>query len=382
MEENRNNRAVERRIKDALKNDRARIQVGRISHFGLLEMSRQRLRPGFTEGTFRTCPHCEGRGIVRSISSCGLGVLRSIDDYLQNKRAENITVKCAREVVYYLLNEKRDSLLALEQNYNVTIFVVPGGEDMRGTQSVIERATDREHTPRRVVAVAPVQIDSALGESDQTTDVEDLTEDFQDEASETVVADSTDDGERKHNGRRRRRRGRRGGQGRGDERRNEAVRSDDTSPTSEVSSVGEESGVAELEAERQDVSDQTGDGEEGQQPATDENSGGQDEERRGRREGRGRGRGRGRGKFGRGRDRRDGDDAGPQRERAPRDHSADSEVTAAGAPIVEKVTTVPNVTIPEIAPSPEPRKWQPPAATVGTVPAARKAGWWSKRKSE
>ena len=73
MEENRNNRDVERRMKEALKNDRARIQVGRISHFGLLEMSRQRLRPGLIEGTFRTCPHCEGRGMVRSVSSCGLG---------------------------------------------------------------------------------------------------------------------------------------------------------------------------------------------------------------------------------------------------------------------------------------------------------------------
>ena len=72
MEEKRNNRNVERRLKEALKNDRARIQVGRISHFGLLEMSRQRLRPGLLEGSSRTCPHCEGRGIVRSISSCGL----------------------------------------------------------------------------------------------------------------------------------------------------------------------------------------------------------------------------------------------------------------------------------------------------------------------
>src|SRR6185503_18416146 len=76
MEEKRNNRAVERRLKEALKNDRARIQVGRISHFGLLEMSRQRLRPSLLEGSTLMCPHCEGRGIVRSVSSCALSVLR------------------------------------------------------------------------------------------------------------------------------------------------------------------------------------------------------------------------------------------------------------------------------------------------------------------
>ena len=85
MEEKRNNRNVERRIKDALKNDRARIQVGRISHFGLLEMSRQRLRQGMLEGSTKVCPHCEGRGIIRSVSSCALSVLRQIEDQLTGR---------------------------------------------------------------------------------------------------------------------------------------------------------------------------------------------------------------------------------------------------------------------------------------------------------
>ena len=161
MEENRNNRAVERRMKDALKNDRARIQVGRISHFGLLEMSRQRLRPGLLEGTFRPCPHCEGRGITRSVPSCGLGVLRNIEEFLQKGRAENLTVKCAREVAFYLLNEKRDSLLIIEQAYGISIFVQPS-DDVKGPQAVIERAQDRENIKRRIPSATPVQMDSAF----------------------------------------------------------------------------------------------------------------------------------------------------------------------------------------------------------------------------
>src|SRR5690606_7598273 len=82
MEEKRNNRAVERRLKEKLKDDRARIQVGRISHFGLLEMSRQRMRSGMVEGSTLPCPHCQGRGIVRSVESSSLHILRSIEEYI------------------------------------------------------------------------------------------------------------------------------------------------------------------------------------------------------------------------------------------------------------------------------------------------------------
>src|SRR5207302_6332501 len=93
MEESRNNRAVERRIKDALKNDRARIQVGRISHFGLLEMSRQRIRTGVLEGSTVPCPHCAGAGVVRSTSSVALHVLRVIEDALIRNAQFNINVR-------------------------------------------------------------------------------------------------------------------------------------------------------------------------------------------------------------------------------------------------------------------------------------------------
>ena len=192
--------------------------MGRISHFGLLEMSRQRLRPGIMEGTFRPCPHCEGKGIVRSVPSCGLGVLRMIEDYLL-KRAENLTVRCAREVAFYLLNEKRDSVLALEQAHGITIFVVPGGDELKGTQAVIEKAHDRDIAPRRLPAAAPVRMDSAYEEEPVSEETE-----AADEAEEAEEAEALQDGDeasesseerngedRPREGRRRRRRGRRGG---------------------------------------------------------------------------------------------------------------------------------------------------------------------------
>ena len=168
MEEKRNNRNVERRLKDALKNDRARIQVGHISHFGLLEMSRQRLRPGLLEGSSRTCPHCEGRGIVRSISSCGLSVLRAIEEHLIARKPENLTVKCTREIAFYILNEKRDNLLTIETTYGISVFIVPSDE-LKGSQALIERAPERNTPPRKVIA-APVRIDSAFEDEDEETE--------------------------------------------------------------------------------------------------------------------------------------------------------------------------------------------------------------------
>ena len=123
MEERRNNRAVERKLKEALKHDRARIQVGRISHFGLLEMSRQRLRQSMLEGTTRPCTHCDGTGLIRSLSSCALSVLRSIEEYLVKRRAENLDVRCKSDVACYILNDKRDHLLGIEKTFAVSVFI-------------------------------------------------------------------------------------------------------------------------------------------------------------------------------------------------------------------------------------------------------------------
>ncbi len=123
MEEGRNNRAVERRIKDALKNDRARIQVGRISHFGLLEMSRQRIRAGVIEGSTVPCPHCAGSGAVRSTASIALHVLRVLEEALVRSSAHDITLRTRAIVALYILNQKRTHLHDLEQRFGVHITV-------------------------------------------------------------------------------------------------------------------------------------------------------------------------------------------------------------------------------------------------------------------
>ena len=115
MEEKRNNRAVERKMKECLKNDRARIQIGRISHFGLLEMSRQRIRQGVLESTMEVCPHCQGTGYVRSPSSVALYVLRAIEDYLIRGSKYNLIVKTKTAVALYVLNHKRGYMSELEQ---------------------------------------------------------------------------------------------------------------------------------------------------------------------------------------------------------------------------------------------------------------------------
>lgn len=123
MEENRNNRAVERRLKEALKSDRARIQVGHISHFGLLEMSRQRMRTGVLEGSSIVCPFCQGGGSVRSTASIALHVLRLIEDALIRNSSYNLTVKSRSDVAMYMLNQKRAHLSDLEQRFGVALAI-------------------------------------------------------------------------------------------------------------------------------------------------------------------------------------------------------------------------------------------------------------------
>ncbi len=129
MEYNSNTRKVERAMKDALKNDRARIQVGRISGFGLMEMSRQRLRTGVLEATTRECPHCDGTGLVRTASSAGLSALRLIEDEAAKGKGTTISLSASTEAAVYLLNSKRADLAEIEDRYNVTVEVVPEGED-------------------------------------------------------------------------------------------------------------------------------------------------------------------------------------------------------------------------------------------------------------
>ncbi|MEO0418084.1 MAG: ribonuclease E/G [Pseudomonadota bacterium] len=129
MEYNSNTRKVEKAMKEALKNDRARIQVGRISSFGLMEMSRQRLRTGVLEATTRPCPHCDGTGLVRTASSAGLSALRLIEDEAAKGKGTVIRLAASTEAAVYLLNEKRGDLVEIEQRYGVSVEVIPEGED-------------------------------------------------------------------------------------------------------------------------------------------------------------------------------------------------------------------------------------------------------------
>jgi ribonuclease E len=141
MDERRNSRLVERRLKESLRHDRARIQVGRISHFGLLEMSRQRLRPGMLEGSTKPCPMCTGTGIVRSVESVALDILRSIEDRLITDGVVPLVATTAVEVALYILNQKRAHLKDIEARYRIPITVT-ADEDMHISQFVIERGSE------------------------------------------------------------------------------------------------------------------------------------------------------------------------------------------------------------------------------------------------
>ena len=143
MDERRNNRLVERRLKESLRHDRARIQVGRISHFGLLEMSRQRLRTGMLEGSTKPCPMCQGTGMVRSVELVALDILRSIEDRLITDGVVPLVATTAVDVALYILNQKRAHLNDIQQRYRIPITIT-ADEDMHVSQFVIERAAEGE----------------------------------------------------------------------------------------------------------------------------------------------------------------------------------------------------------------------------------------------
>jgi len=121
MDERKNNAAVEKRMKDRLKTDRARIQVGRISGFGLMEMSRQRLRPGMLEATTQPCPHCHGTGLLRSDDNVALGILRQIEEEGVRGRTREVLVKAPVGIVNYLMNRKREHIAQIEARYGLSV---------------------------------------------------------------------------------------------------------------------------------------------------------------------------------------------------------------------------------------------------------------------
>ena len=179
MEYNNNVRKVEKAMKDALKNDRARIQVGRISSFGLMEMSRQRLRTGVLEATTRSCPHCDGVGLVRTASSAGLSALRSIEDEAAKGKGSVISLFASTEAAVYLLNAKRADLGEIEDRYGVRVEVLPEGENEGAKMRVASSGPRPEFTPKFEAIVIEEDDDDVI-EDEEEFEAEDRSEDSED----------------------------------------------------------------------------------------------------------------------------------------------------------------------------------------------------------
>jgi ribonuclease E len=227
MDEKRNNRAVERRLKECLRHDRARIQVGHISHFGLLEMSRQRIRSSVLESSTEKCPHCGGTGHVRSVSSVALQLLRSLDEMLLKGATHNLTVRTRSETALYLLNHKRTHLHTLEDRFRIAI-IVNADATIAGQLSFVIEKGEQVHTPEQAKALAMQPSNLAPIEEEEDEEIYEDDAEFEAEAeaeieeeteAEDVAASEPDEAapegeqgpDRK---RRRRRRGRRPSEGR------------------------------------------------------------------------------------------------------------------------------------------------------------------------
>jgi ribonuclease E len=224
MEEGRNQRAVERRLKEAMKSDRARLQVGRISPFGLLELSRQRLRPSLLEASTEICPLCRGAGHVRSTESTAVHVLRAIEEEGIRHRSERITVAVPTEVAVYILNQKRAVLTGIEARYGFAVDIA-ADDTLIPPDFRLERVkarTEGHPTPAALIPPpAPFIEDDEEALGGLSEEEEEHDEEMEEEAAAasegTGESSSHDrqDGERREGGRRRRRRRRRGRGGEG-----------------------------------------------------------------------------------------------------------------------------------------------------------------------
>ncbi len=210
MEHGNNVRKVEKAMKAALANDRARIQVGRISSFGLMEMSRQRLRTGVLEASTRQCPHCEGTGLVRTASSAALSALRLLEEEAARGAGSRLSLRASQEATIYVLNRKRAELADIEERYGVSIDIFPDGET-EGARMMVEASGP---PPAFRPKIEPLVI-----EEDDDLDIPEEIEDEEDETTETETETEgrSRDGDAKRK-RSRRRRGRRGRREEGDER--------------------------------------------------------------------------------------------------------------------------------------------------------------------
>ncbi len=269
MEENRNNRAVERKLKECLRGDRARIQIGRISHFGLLEMSRQRLRSGVLEGSTKTCPLCQGQGFVRSVESAALHILRNIEEYILNDHKQNLIVAATSEVAFYILNQKRDKLLSIESTYSISLLLEiddsllgdnytirhsAGGPVVKAPQNAVAQADAasaeegaKEEQPRKRRRRRRGRRDRNEANQDNQTEANASEED---QSSVAVTENPENSSPEEGDGepvRAKRRRGRRGGRKRRERMENSEAQASDISPAGEGSEdlATSEAGVQE-----------------------------------------------------------------------------------------------------------------------------------------
>ena len=250
MESNGHIRKVEKAMKEALKNDRARIQVGRISSFGLMEMSRQRLRTGVLEASTKPCPHCEGTGLMRTASSAGLSALRMLEDEAARGRGSRIILRAGREAAVYVLNKKRHEIAEVEERYGVVVEVLID-ESFEGAKMSVESVGPPPAARPRAEPIA-------IPEVDEEEDIlaEEEAEDEEEEEREEPRRERAERGERREreehgegdqSRRRRRRRGRRGGRRREGEPRpheQEAVGEEAEAPAAQEAAFAEEAPAA------------------------------------------------------------------------------------------------------------------------------------------
>ncbi|WP_232318361.1 Rne/Rng family ribonuclease [Sphingomonas sp. TDK1] len=263
MDHSSNVRKVEKAMKEALKNDRARIQVGRISPFGLMEMSRQRLRTGVLEASTRTCPHCEGTGLVRTASSAGLSALRMIEDEAARGRGSQILLRASQEAAFYVLNKKRGELAEIEDRYGVLVEVEADGE-LEGARMTVEASGP---PPAYAPKIEPLIEEP---EEDFVEEIEEEEEELKAEA-EAEAAEPRERGERPERGerdgegrgkRRRRRRGRgRRGREEGEGSQDEQAETEGAEGDSDVDAEEAEPADVEAIAETEETAAQREEGE-------------------------------------------------------------------------------------------------------------------------
>ena len=264
MEESKNVRVIEKRMKDALKRDRARLQMGKISQFGLMEISRQRRRTSLLEGSTKVCPTCKGAGFVRSTESAALVALRALEEEGAKDRADRVRLTVPTEVALYLLNEKRDNVLAIEARSAMRV-VVGADPEMTPPECKVEmleaKGADSPRRPEPAV-VTP--------DAEPEEDFVDIPDEDEDDDETENEAPARDEVESESGGGRRRRRRRRGGRGQNGDR--------EPAPRPDADSTGDDDSD-DSESDGASSSDQSDSDDDGQPKKR---------RRRGRRGGRGR----------------------------------------------------------------------------------------------